>query len=105
MESKESLQAVRQEIKERVNNLHIVVNEKPVKVNAVGYIGHMDKEYVVVNNMPEMDLDPDNYDILEIKEDLNSNIIVLFSIQSESLYETLCNMWELWLEEGESNDT
>lgn len=76
----------------------IVVDGKPTRLNAIGFIRYKEKYYIILTDMPEFGISSEEYGIAEI-EGIKEQQPVLKDVEDEEVYKELCELWETSTEE------
>lgn len=85
-----------------LKDLFIVVNGVPTNLNVVGTLKNDKAEYLVVTDLPIMDIGKDEYTILGLMREEEGKISV-YVLEKEE-HDFLCDKWEAYLKE-DSNDS
>lgn len=84
-------------------DLMIIVEDKPMKLNVIGLMKVGEDEVLIVSDVPALEIGPREYEIFHLIRDGESMSIK--DIESDELYQRLCNIWEERIREDKSNDS
>lgn len=87
---------------EPFKDLVVIINGVPASLEVLGGIKYGEREFIVVTNLPILEISNTEYEIFElIRED---GKVSIQSIEDISAYETLVEMWQAKVMEDEEHE-
>ena len=84
-------------------DLMIVVENKPVKLNVLGLMNVGGDEVIVIFDCPPLNIKEAEYEIFHLIRE--NGTVFIQDIVDEKLYSTLCEFWEERIKEEAENDS
>lgn len=84
-------------------DLMIIVEDKPVKLNVLGIMNVGGDEVIVITDCPALEIEVGQYDIFHLLKE--NGTMSIKDIEDEKLYNTLCDIWEERIQEDRNNDS
>jgi hypothetical protein len=85
------------------NDLMIVVEGKPVKLNVIGLLNVGGDEVIVLTDCPPLNIKENEYELFHLLRENGS--LSIQDITNYELYQKLCTIWEEKIAEGMENDS
>jgi uncharacterized protein YrzB (UPF0473 family) len=85
-----------------LDGLFIVVNELPVELNILGGMKVKDNEYLVIHNLPALEIGENEYEIFRLHRHEGGHVTIA-SIEDENEYDQICELWETKVAETEDD--
>lgn len=84
-------------------DLMIVIGDTPVKLNVIGLLRVGEDDVVVITDCPPLEIGDKEYELFHLI--LEEGKASIRDIEDDTLYEKLCNLWEVKIMEDKENDS
>ena len=88
-----------------VDDLLLLIDGKEISLSALGVLYYEGAVYIVLNDVPALAIDKDEYEIFELFLNEKGNPVSIAQIADTHFYFSLCEMWEIRMQEDLEDDS